>query len=81
MANIQYFFCIYTLLQSLCLNGEGKFVNKLKSYTTVRILIAGTKGKRVSGTGATAGTSGDCPTGYSCVGLSDPKKGTEGSCV
>ena len=47
----------------------------------MRILIAGTKGKRVSGTGATAGTSGDCPTGYSCVGLSDPKKGTEGSCV
>ena len=62
-------------------NGEGKFVHKQKSLTIVRILIAGTKGKRVSGTGATAGTSGDCPTGKSCVATADSKKGTAGSCV
>ena len=57
------------------------YVHKQKSLTIVRILIAGTKGKRVSGTGATAGTSGDCPTGTSCVATADSKKGTAGSCV
>ena len=71
----------YLMLLPDYLNGEGNFVHKQKSLTIVRILIAGTKGKRVSGTGATAGSSGDCPTGYSCVATADSKKGTAGSCV
>ena len=44
-------------------------------------LTAGRKGKRVSGSGTPAGTYGDCPLGYSCVGSADSYKGTEGSCV